>query len=97
MRPSFVVILDILGQHSSQVTLVDNEQVVKAFFSNGSNPPFRECVRFGCSTGSEYRFYAFSLEYPVEGSSELGIAVVDQKSYRQLAISQILKIPSEVS
>lgn len=81
VRSSMVVILDVLGKHSSHVPLADYEQVVQAFFSYGSNPAFSEGIGSRRSAGSEYSFDALRLEYRIEGSSEFGVSVVDQEAH----------------
>jgi hypothetical protein len=44
VRPSSVVVLKILGQHLSQVVLVDDQQPVEEFPAQGADHPFADRV-----------------------------------------------------
>ncbi|MDQ5851782.1 MAG: hypothetical protein M3380_06835 [Chloroflexota bacterium] len=47
MRPRLVVVLDIRGQHTTKMLLPKHDDPVKAFLSNGTNPPFGERIGIG--------------------------------------------------
>jgi hypothetical protein len=40
MRPGIVVIRNVLLEHTSEMTLAENQQVVKALLADGANPAF---------------------------------------------------------
>lgn len=76
---SFVVV-HVLLHYTPQVSLIEDQHPVESLFSCTPEPSLSIRIRFGCSVWSQYDFYAFSLEHPVEGRGELGIPVVDQEA-----------------
>ena len=79
MRPRCVVVVDELGEHALEVTLITDEQPVEALASYGANKPFGERVR---ARRSDWGFDDPSIDgskHLVEGPDELGISVADQE------------------
>ena len=89
MRPGGMVISGVFGQHVPQVTLVENQQMVQAFFSDGANPALRDGIRFGSLEGSQYAFEALRNNDVIEGSGEFGVVVMDEEAPLHRLITEL--------
>ena len=58
MRPTIVVVGDILPQNGAKVPLVNNDHVIQALSTECAYYPFGDGVRFGSPNRGEYRFDA---------------------------------------
>ena len=76
MRASRVVVVSTFLQHTNEVSVVQDEQLIKAFSTNRVYPPFRHGIGFQRSQGSTNDFKAFGDENLVEAGGELAIAVM---------------------
>jgi hypothetical protein len=70
-------VLDELGEHALEMTLVSDEQPVEAFSARGANEPL--CERVGTRRAERYLDHpsANRGDHLIEGPDELGIAVAD--------------------
>ena len=48
MRAALVVVGDVLGHISAQMCLIDDDDLVQAFFAHGSDPTFGKGIRIWC-------------------------------------------------
>ncbi len=58
MRPTIVVVGDILHQNGSKMPLVDNDHVIQTLPAERTYHTFGDCVRFGRPDRREYGFDA---------------------------------------
>jgi hypothetical protein len=47
MRPSVLVLRNVLGQHPLKVSLVEDEEVVETFLPHGAHPTFGDAFALG--------------------------------------------------
>jgi hypothetical protein len=79
MRPGGVVVHHVLGQHPSQVVLIDDQQPVEQLPAQGADHPFADRVRSRRLRRAGQNPDALRREHGVEGVSELAGAIPDQK------------------
>jgi hypothetical protein len=79
MRPGPVVVLGVSAKDVLQVTPAEDQHVVEAFSSNGTDPTFRERVRPGCPDGRLHDAEALGADDLVERPGELGVSVADEE------------------
>jgi hypothetical protein len=79
VRPSSVVVLKVLGQHLSQVVLIDDQQPVEEFPAHGADHPFADRVRPGGLRRAGQDPDALCGEHGIERAGELARAVPDQE------------------
>jgi hypothetical protein len=87
MRASNVVItVGELAQHPLEMGLVENEEMVEAFFSDGTHPSFSEGICIGSLKGSGENVEAFADKDGIESIRVLAIVVADEESQSGLGI-----------
>ena len=79
VRPGCVVVLQVFGQHSSQMVLIDDQQLVEELPSQGADDPFADRVRSGRLRRAGENPDACRREDGVEGAGELACAIPDQE------------------
>lgn len=79
MRASGVVIADVLNQNPPQMSGIQDQDQIQAFFSGRANPAFRKRVGIWGLDGSFNYVKAFGLENRIKGLGERAIIVMDQK------------------
>ena len=82
MRPVFVVIADVFFEQSSQVPLVQNDQVVEQLPTHTSNPALGDAVLPGTSKSGSDRFCAMLFDGRENVRRELRVSVEDQEPMR---------------
>src|SRR5258708_3027526 len=87
MRPRGVVIARVLGHHTPQMPLAQNEQVIQTLLAYRANPPLRYRVRLWSLEWREHDFDALRDEDVVKGRRELGVVVVDQEPHLLTLVS----------
>lgn len=80
VRPRAVVVLGVRAKDALQVTSSEDEDVVQALASNGSDPSLRDGVGLGRANGCLHHGEAFSPEDLVEGPRELGIPISNEEA-----------------
>ena len=66
MRPSGIVISDVLGQNAVQMALVENNQAIQAFFPDRPHPAFGYRIGIGGFKRDVDNLNAFRLKHGVE-------------------------------
>ena len=95
MRASNVVItVGELAQHPLEMGIIENEEMVKAFFSGGTHPSFGEGICIGGSKGSRENVEAFADEDGIESIRVLAIVGADEESQWGLGI---VEVPQDLS
>jgi len=95
MRACNVVItVDELTQHPPEMGFIENEKMVEAFFSDGTDPSFGEGIGIGSLKGCGENMEAFADENGIESIRVLAIVVPDEKSQRGLGI---VDVPQDLS
>ena len=79
MRAPAVVVTDIDAEDAFELAATDDQQPVEAFPPNGADPALHMGVRVRCPHGCADDLDLLVLEEGVEGTGELGLAVVDQE------------------
>src|ERR1039457_2955474 len=95
MRSRRVVVLDELGEHALEMTLVSDEQPVEAFCARGANEPL--CERVGTRRAERCLDHpsANRGDHLIEGPDELRVAVADQElDYSAFVLERHCKIAS---
>ncbi len=78
MRSVAIVVIDELGQHGSQVALVDDDQVVEAFGPNGPHDPLGHGIGVRRAWRGPHSADAQTGQLAVEVTAVNGILVVDE-------------------
>ena len=94
MRPTMVVVLGIHGQHTTEMSLAEDQDLVQALLSNRTNPAFRKRICVRCSNGRANARDVLRPEDRVEVQSELGVTIVEQETCRY---TTILELRSQVT
>ena len=95
MRARNVVItVGELAQHPLQMGIIENEEMIEAFFSGGTDPSLGEGICIGSLKGSGENVEAFADEDGIECIRVLAIVVTDQESQRGLGI---VEVPQDLS
>jgi hypothetical protein len=81
VRPTLVVVPDVLGEDPFQVAPGDQEQVVEAVLSDGANPASANAFAFGERTGVRMVSITDRGEDLVEAAREFGISVADEEPH----------------
>jgi len=76
MRAGVIVVADVLGKDVVQVTLVQHDELVKAFFADRTDPALGKGIGFGCAHRCFEDVDAFGFEDGVEDRRVLAIAIV---------------------
>ncbi len=79
-----VVIVNVFLEHTSKMTLVQDEQLIQAFLTNRADPAFGHGIGFRRSKGSTNNFKAFGDEDLVEAASKFTVAVMDEEAHGSL-------------
>jgi hypothetical protein len=79
VRPGRVVVRHVLGQHPSQVMLIEDQQLVEELPAEGAYDPFADCVRSGCLWRAGENPDALRREHGIEGVGELACTIPDQE------------------
>ena len=88
-----IVVGDILGHGPVQMFLIDDDELVQALFSHGSNPAFSKGIGIWRLNRGVDHSDMLRAEDCVKGSSECRITIMDQKTHRHVAF---LKIPDDL-
>ncbi len=70
---------NVLTHDTAQMRLIDNQQLVQAFFPDRSDPSFRVGVRIRGMIRSGDHTDTYRPEHGVEGMAELLVVVANQK------------------
>ena len=89
MRPGGVVVPQVLGQHSVQMLLVDDQQPVEDLPAQGTDEPFADRVRLRGLRRAGQDPDALRGEHGIEGAGELARAVPDQELHRGYSLAQV--------
>jgi hypothetical protein len=73
-----VVVVDVLAQHTLEVTARKDQDAVEAFAPGAADPAFRVCFRLRCGDGRADHRDSLGAQEGVEGLRQLGVAVADQ-------------------
>src|SRR5260221_14293020 len=79
MRPRSVVITRVLGEHTPQMPLAQNEQVIQTLLADRANPALRHRVRLRRLERREHDVDTLGYEDVVKCRRELGVVVVNQE------------------
>src|SRR5271166_5456063 len=74
MRPGDVVVPQIVGQHLSQMVLIDDQQPVEELPAQGADEPFADRVRLRCLRRAGHDPDALRSEHCIERAGELAPA-----------------------
>ena len=80
MRACLIEILLVTAQCILEMGLVEDNNLVKAFFTHRPHPAFRMSVGAWCSKRSVNHFNACGLEDRIEGQTVLPVIVMDEMS-----------------
>jgi hypothetical protein len=80
MRTGIVEELNIVTHDTSQVRLVDDQQLVQALFSHRTNPPLSMRIGIRRTIRRGDHVNAFRTKNSIKGLAELLVVVADQKS-----------------
>jgi hypothetical protein len=69
----------VLGQHASQVVLIDDQQPVEELAAQGADHPFADGVRSGCLRRAGENPDALRREHGAGGAGDLACAIPDQE------------------
>lgn len=89
MRACGVEELDVIAHDTSQVRLVDDQQLIQAFVPRGSNPAFHEGIGIRCANGGGDHVDTFGAKDRVESVCELLVVIPNQKSDARVAVFQL--------
>ena len=89
VRPTLVVMPDVVAKDCFEVVATENERPVEALFPYGPHPLFRDRVRAGRSDGRPDHLDTFGDEHLVEAGGELGVAISDQEPERPSVLGEI--------
>jgi hypothetical protein len=79
MRTVNVVMINVLGQHRSQLPASQDQHPVKQLPPNGAHPPLRIGIRLRLRTGVRGPFDRLGSKYRIERGGELRVPITDQK------------------
>ncbi len=94
MRSASVVIAHVRGQHSLEMALAKDQNLVETLLSNGANSPLRESVGIWCSNWRANDRDILGREHCVERRRKLRVAIVDQEADGH---GSVLDVPTEVT
>jgi hypothetical protein len=77
VRASGVVIVNVLNQNPSQMSGIQDQDQIQAFFSGRANPAFGKRVGIRGLDGSFDYMKAFGLENHIKGPGKRAIIVMD--------------------
>ena len=89
-----VVIVNVGGQNSMQMTLVEDQNLVQSLLSNRANPAFGEGIRIGSPHRSPNYCHILRCQDRIEGRCELGVAIMNQEADWDITI---LDLPTQVT
>ena len=79
VRPGGVVVQQVLGQHLSQVVLIDDQQQAGELAAQGAGDSLADRIRSGRLRRADQDPDAFRREHGVEGAGELACAIPDRE------------------
>ena len=85
---SRVVVVHELKQDAPQMSSIEDENEIQAFFSGSADPAFRECVGVGSLERNIDDMKAFRLEDCIKGQAERAIVIMDQEPKRCISIGK---------
>src|SRR5947207_8708559 len=94
MRPCRIVVVGILPQHATQVSLVRDQDLVEAFSADRAYPTLGDSIRIGGTKRGQDSLDTFGDQYGFKGAHELGISIMDQKPDVALLL---LELPGQLS
>ena len=89
MGSPVVVVVEVIVEQEREVTFAADERPVQTLVPDGLDHTLATPIGLWAAVGSEGNLGAFSFEYGVEVSDELGIAVVDEELDRALQVTQL--------
>jgi hypothetical protein len=89
-----VIAVGELAQHPLQMGIVENEEMIDAFFSGGADPSLRIGIRIRSPKGCGENVKALADEDGIESIRVLAIIVADQVPQRGLGI---VEVPQDLS
>jgi hypothetical protein len=88
VRPLLVVVADVLAEHPLEVPSTKDEHPVQTLRPHGLDPPLGMGVRLRRPDRRAQDLPTLAAEHLVEGASELGVVVAEQKPDRHAPIAQ---------
>ena len=79
VRPTGVVVQQVLGQYLAQVVFIDDQQSVEDLPAQGADDPFADRVRSGCLRRAAENPDALRGEHGIERAGELARAIPDHE------------------
>ena len=77
VEASTIAVGEIVGKDDVQVTLIENDKPVKAFFAHRTDPEFSKRIDFRRTHACFYRRDSFDFENGVEDRCVLTVAIMD--------------------
>ena len=78
MRTDCVVVVDVLGEDASEVTLDQDDHVIEALSSDGADHTLGDGIRLGRSERRDDRRDAETAQVPIEVTTKAGVPVADE-------------------
>jgi len=78
MRADGVVVVDVLGQDASKVTLAEDDHVIEALSSDGADHTLGDGIRLGSSERRDDRHDAETAQPQIEVTAKAGVSVAYQ-------------------
>ena len=94
MRPAAIVVTNVLFQDPLQMPLVDRNQIIKAFPSDGADQTFTERVRFRSPDRSLQNAHTETLQGLIGRGRENLVAIMDQEAIRMIECEEFAKLLS---
>src|SRR5260221_7650311 len=79
VRPTGVVVQQVLGQYLAQVVFIDDQQSVEDLPAQGADDPFADRVRSGCLRRASENPQPLRGEHRIAKARELAPAIPDQE------------------
>ena|SRR6516162_2924503 len=89
MGTTTVVVLDIFGENSFELTTREHQDAVETILPHRANPTFGEGVGLGSSNRGEDRRNSHRGEDLGEAFRELRVAIADQELHAPASVAQI--------
>src|SRR5258708_16102683 len=88
VRPTGVVVQQVLGQYRAQVVFIDDQQSVEDLPAQGADDPFADRVRSGCLRRAAENPDAPPREHGLEGAGGLARASPDPQPSRNRPVAE---------
>ncbi len=95
MRTGSVVVVRRFLQHTHEMSLIQDDQLIKAFLANRAHPAFGNRIGFRRAKGCANKFKAFRDKNLVEAAREFTVTVVNEEVHRGLAF--VAQVPNELT